>query len=215
MTQPAKFLVRAALSGLAGLALAGAGLLATPAHAQYRSEPVFWHEGWINAGVLDGDQTPGQLAGQRSRYALNVGGSLPLTPYTLLDLEAPFYGQKFDAPPSLAASDDLVSVKTRGVAVGLRQVAPVGPLEVYAGLGAGWYESALTASRGATTEDEFVDYGAGFHVAAGLIVPLARGVAIGVESRRLWLDADFGTATRGIVDLGGRIVTVSLRFRAR
>lgn len=213
MTEPAKFLVRAVLTGLA---VAGTGFPAAPAYAQYRGEPVFWHEGWISAGALDAaNHAPGQLDGQRSRYVIGVGGSLPIAPYTLLDLEAPFYGQKFDAPPSLAATDDLVSVKTRGVAVGLRQVAPIGPLEVYAGLGAGWYESALTASRGAALEDEFVDYGAGFHVAAGLILPLARGVAISVESRRLWLDADFGTATRGIVDLGGRIVTVSLRFRAR
>lgn len=202
----------AGVAVILGLVLAAA---ATPASAQYsRQSP--WYEGWLAGGrieaVNDGAASAG-LAGQQSRYAFGVGGALRLTDYTLLDFELPFYGQKFDAPLGLATPDDLVSVKTRGIAFALRQVAPLGPLEVFMGVGAGWYESALNARRNADEDEEFVDTGPGYQVSAGINLVLDRQFALGVEARRLWLDADFGPATRGLADIGGRQFLLTLRFR--
>lgn len=207
VAKPATCAVRLALTALA--------IVATPASAQYdRYSP--WHEGWLSGGRIEAiadRAVSGGLSGQQSRYAFGVGGAVRLADYTLLDFELPFYGQKFDAPPGLATPDDLVSVKTRGIAFALRQVAPVGPLEVFMGVGAGWYESALTARRSADEEDEFVDTGPGYHVSAGINLVLDRQFAVGIEARRFWLDADFGPATRGLTDIGGRQFMLNLRFR--
>lgn len=197
------------------LAMAALGVPPAPAHAQYAPYSP-WHEGWLAGGRTDavGDTTAsGRLTGQQSRYAFAVGGAMRLAEYTLLDFELPFYGKKFDVPPSLASSDDLLSVKTRGIAFALRQVAPLGPFEVFMGLGVGWYESALTARRSADEDEEFVDTGPGYQVSAGVNLVLDRQFALGLEARRLWLDADFGPATQGLADIGGRQVLLTLRFR--
>lgn len=203
---------RTATSCAAAVALLA---LSVPACAQYAHYSP-WYEGWLSGGrtaAADSGTDAGGLAGQRSRYAFGVGGALRLAEYTLFDFELPFYGQKFAVPQGLATPDDLVSVKTRGIAFALRQVAPLGPLEVFMGVGAGWYESALTARRDVEEEDEFVDTGPGYQVSAGINLVLDRQFALGVEARRLWLDADFGPATRGLTDIGGRQVFLTLRFR--
>lgn len=202
----------------AALAVGLFAALPLAAQAQWERRS-FWHEGWVAGGRLDAVSDPGpgidSLRDQRSRYAFAVGGAVRIGPYTLLDLEAPFIGQKFATPPGLATADDLVSVKTRGVAAGFRQIAPVGPFELYAGLGVGWYESVLSAADGSGHEDEFVDASAGGHVSAGINLALGPYVAVGLEARRLWLEADFGTATAGLVEIGGRQVLFTLRFRER
>lgn len=201
----------------AATVLSAVALAAVPAtaNAQYASYSP-WYEGWLAGGridAMDAGTAGSTLTGQQSRYAFGVGGAMRLAEYTLLDFELPFHGQKFDAPPSLSSSDDLVSVKTRGVAFALRQVAPLGPIEVFMGLGVGWYESALTARRTAVEDDEFIDTGPGYQVSAGINLVLDRQFAVGLEARRLWLDADFGPATQGLDDIGGRQVMLTLRFR--
>lgn len=205
------------LRTLAATALSTIGLAAVPATANAQYAPYSpWYEGWLAGGRINaiGDAAAdGNLTGQQSRYAFGVGGAMRLAEYTLLDFELPFYGQKFDVPPTLASTDDLVSVKTRGIAFALRQVAPLGPLDVFMGLGAGWYESALTARRSADEDEEFVDTGPGYQVSAGINLVLDRQFAVGLEARRLWLDADFGPATQGLADIGGRQVLLTLRFR--
>lgn len=205
------------LRTLAAAALSVIALVAVPATANAQYAPYSpWYEGWLAGGridAMDATTTSGRLTGQQSRYAFAVGGAMRLAEYTLLDFELPFYGQKFDVPPSLVSTDDLVSVKTRGVAFALRQVAPLGPLEVFMGLGAGWYESALTARRSTDEDEELLDTGPGYQVSAGINLVLDRQFAVGLEARRLWLDADFGPATQGLADIGGRQVMLTLRFR--
>ena len=212
--QPDRRLRQLTAGGLSAIAIFLAGAPST-ACAQYaRYSP--WHEGWFAGGRIDavGDTTASdRLTGQLSRYAFGIGGAMRLAEYTLLDFELPLYGQKFDVPPALASTDDLVSVKTHGIAFALRQVAPLGPIEVFMGLGAGWYESALRARSSADEADEYVDTGPGYQVSAGINLVLDRQFAVGLEARRLWLDADFGPATQGLADIGGRQVMLTLRFR--
>lgn len=204
-------------------ALAATLLAALPATAQ----PGPWASPrgqfvWSGAlGGFTGEDNPGKLANQKSDYAGYGGFAWRPHPNFALEAEIPFHGQRYDTPASIGAPpagrvDGRVNVDTIGISVGPKLIVPLGRVDLFAGAGVGWYSSRFTAtgtSFGLPAEYSDTDRDMGTNVKAGLDFYITRSISIGLEYRRLWLDADFGTASNGKIAIGGHQYLLGVRGR--
>ncbi|MEW6646106.1 MAG: hypothetical protein AB1450_02775 [Pseudomonadota bacterium] len=112
--------------------------------------------------------------------------------------------------------DDTMMLTTVGVAGTLAQAYSTAAVDLYAGGSAGLYYANMRA-HGSTlgfpgTHDER-DTGLGFSLFAGLEFPLGSESHLGLEVRRLFLDADFGPLSNGEMAIGGTAVLLSYRSK--
>lgn len=219
--------MRSALRGLAAvlvgstLALSAAGVHAQgqwPGQAPGGRGLFIWSAG---IGGFSGENNPGKLNNQSSDYFAFGGFGWQPHPNFVLEVEMPFFGQRYDTPANIVAPpagtvDGRVEVNTFGLSVGPKFVAPLGRVELFVGGGYGVYRSRFRAtgtSFGFPAELTRDDTGGGGHVKAGLDFYLTRSISLGLEYRRLWLEADFGSASRGAIDIGGNFYYVTVRGR--
>lgn len=109
---------------------------------------------------------------------------------------------------------DTMTLTTVGVVGTLAQTYAVAAVDLYAGGGAGLYYANMRA-HGSTfgfpgTHDEH-DIGLGFTLFAGLEFPVGTQSHLGLEVRRLFLDADFGPLSNGEMSIGGTSIMLSYR----
>lgn len=211
---------RGARAALVALAACAAAIGVVPeAAAQLRAPDrgVFvWSAG---IGGFSGENNPGKLNNQSSEYFAFGGFGWRPHPNFVLEAELPFFGQRYDTPANIVAPpagtvDGRVTINTFGLALGGRFIVPLGRVELSVGGGGGVYRSRFRAtgtSFGLPAELTRDDNGTGAHVKAGLDFYLTRNVSLGVEYRRLWLESDFGSVSRGSVDLGGNFYYVTVR----
>lgn len=178
-----------------------------------------WYGG-IGAGVFEPKESPGQLTNGDGEGALMFDLGYRKSRYLRFELDATFAEQDVDTPAGVTAGlfsavrprSDLTTVGLGGlVKVGY----PVGPIEPYAGLGAGIYFSQLTVSGsllGESKTHEEDDTGLGQQLLAGMDVHMNDHLSIGAEFRRVYLKAGFGALTNGKVDVGGDSVLLTVRW---
>ena len=68
-------------------------------------------------------------------------------------------------------------------------------------------------SFGVAVEREEADSDLGLHLEAGAFLALSPSTGLGLEVRRLWLRGDFNGVTNGRADIGGRFISLGLRYR--
>lgn len=107
-----------------------------------------------------------------------------------------------------------VELSSVPVTVSVKAVAPVDPVELYAGAGIGAYfnEAELTVPG---FSDSSTDTSFGFHVVGGATADLTQSVFCGIELKYLWTEASFDVAGFGAVDneLDGFTATAGLGLR--
>ena len=153
------------------------------------------------AGAFN-EKTNAQLANLNGQFGLAIGAGYRLTPHVALEIEGLFASQRVDTPstiPGLAlgTADGRANVYTRGIGGLVKFILPLDRLELYVGGGLGIYNTTLWTD-------------VGFQAMAGADFFISRHVSVGVEYRRLKLDAVLGTLVPG-VDLGGDFLFATVR----
>jgi opacity protein-like surface antigen len=120
----------------------------------------------------------------------------------------------FTPPPTLfATSSGRASIETLGLAGNIRLLYPLGRFEPYVGAGIGLYHTELKIDQGflagSVTRS---DTGPGVQLLAGVEHVFGEGGnVVGLQYRRLKLDASLGPEIVGKVDAGGDFVFIMFR----
>ena len=176
---------------------------------------------WYLSGGLGGfaEESNSQLANQDGDFGFSVSGGYRLTPHIALEVDALLAHQDFDTPatipaPFLGSVDSRADLYSNGIGVLVKFILPLNRVELYAGAGLGAYVSTLRVEgtvlgAPSTIEDDDTDIGYQALVGADLFV--SRYVSVGLEYRRLELEASFGALIPGNVDMGGDLFLATVR----
>lgn len=199
-------------------------LAAIPLEALAQSSGMFAPERvgrWYLSGGLGGfsEESNSQLANQDGDFGFSVSGGYRLTPYIALEVDALLAHQDFDTPttipaPFMGSVDSRADLYSNGIGVLVKFILPLNRVELYAGVGLGAYVSTLRVEgtvlgAPAVVEDDDTDIG--YHALVGADFFVSRHVSLGLEYRRLKLDASFGALIPGNVDTGGDLFLATVR----
>lgn len=195
-------------------------MLLTPVRAE-DARPVpreaYWY---ISAGDFDGEETTGQLENEGRSFGFVAG--IGVRPWQYFALEAEFagYTAKYNSPPLPVSPgvsiDSRMRVTSAGVVGNAKAFYEFGRATVYAGAGLGIFgaQAELTGTLfGFTADRTEEDTEIGYQLIAGGDVAIAERSRLGIEYRRLYLEADFGDLSRGKADIGGDYFALTFRQR--
>lgn len=109
---------------------------------------------------------------------------------------------------------DTMTLTSAGLAGTVALGQAVGAFEVYGGVGAGLYLSTMRlhgSTLGFPGSHDERDSGFGFSIFAGMSLQTGTQTRLGIELRRLELDADFGLLSSGNMPIGGNFVLLTYR----
>lgn len=199
-------------------------LAATPLEALAQSSGMFAPERvgrWYLSGGLGGfvEESNSQLANQDGDVGFAVSGGYRLTPHLALEVDALLAHQEFDTPttipaPFMGSVDSRADLYSSGIGVLAKFILPLNRVELYAGVGLGAYVSTLRVegtALGASAAIEDDDTDIGYQALVGADFFVSRHVSVGLEYRRLKLDANFGALIPGNVNMGGDLFLATVR----
>lgn len=170
-------------------------------------------------------QADRQLTEQDGHWSIAAGLQWRTSRHLAFDLAVIDTGQEAQMPqversgPGASGARQRENINVIGIAGTLKLLYPIGSFEPYAGAGVGLY-GAEVSDYGALAHfilpSEFAkrrDSRAGFHYVLGMDYSLSPGAALGVEYRRLELEANFGPEFGGTTKIGGGIVVIAIRAR--
>ncbi len=176
---------------------------------------------WYVSGAVGAfnEETNSQLVNQDDQFGLAIGGGYRLTPHVALEIDGLFASQRIDTPATIPASalgtpDSRASLYSGGIGGLVKFILPLDRVELYVGGGLGIYTTTLLVEgdlQGAHTELTENDTDAGFLAVAGADFFVSRRVSVGLEYRRLKLDANFGALIPGDLDMGGDFLFATVR----
>jgi opacity protein-like surface antigen len=194
-----------------------------PIHAQARVN-MFEPERvghWYLSGALGAydEETNSQLVNQDGQFGLTISGGYRLTPYVALEIDGLFASQRIDTPSTIPGSalgtpDGRASLYSGGIGGLVKLILPLDRIELYVGGGIGVYATTLLVEGsllGAHTELTEDDTDVGFQAVAGADFFVARRISVGLEYRRLKLDANLGAIVPGDLDMGGDFLFATVR----
>lgn len=196
-----------------------ASLLLSTAVAAEDARPgvgeLYWY---VSVGGFNGDETAGQLENEDSSGALMAGIGVRPWRHVALEAEIAGFAAEYDrpplSPPPGATFDSRMTVSSGGIAGNAKLLFELAGASVYAGAGIGLYgseaelEGTLLGFDAVRVED---DSGFGYQLMAGAAVAVGKRSHLGLEYRRLELEADFGELSGGEVDVGGDYVGLTFR----
>ena len=139
--------------------------------------------------------TGAEIVDQHNQYGLAIGAGYRLKPHLGLEIDGLFVSQHLELDTALGSTDGRANVS--GVGGLVKLIVPLRRIELYVGGGLGIYSTALWSD-------------VGFQAVAGVDFFPSRHVSVGLEYRRLKLDAFLGSLIPGF-DLGGDLVFATLR----
>ncbi len=172
---------------------------------------------YLSAGAFNPHENS-QLRDPNGHYGFALGFGSRHSRHFAWDIE--FFGAEqrvdrpFTPPPTLiATSASRASIETLGLAGNVRLLYPLGRFEPYVGAGIGLYRTELEIAQGfffnPVTRS---DTGMGLQLLAGVEYLFGEGGgALGIQYRRLKLDANLGPEIVGNVDVGGDFVFIVFR----
>lgn len=180
---------------------------AAPATGASRRAPSWY----LYGGRFEPEDEDRRLEHPGSSFTFGIGVAARPLEHLLVRFEIPLLYAEYDTPPSVVGDpwtviDDRVGVSSSGLALDASLIHAGADLQIYAGAGLGFYSSTLTI-RGTTfglpgsAEEDDTDWGR--HAHAGVSFRAGRRWWLGLEVRRLWLEADFGAVTPEAVEVGG------------
>lgn len=113
------------------------------------------------------------------------------------------------------------TVSVLPVTATLKGVIPVGPIELYAGGGGGyyftWFETKVKDHSGVVVgdlNDTYTSSDFGYHVVAGVDVSISSALALGVEVKRYFVKPEYDiTGRTEKIDLGGTVANAVLKLK--
>lgn len=184
------------------LVLAALAAIPMCSHAQvFEPERVgrWYLSGAAGASI---EETNSLFFDQDDKFGLAIGAGYRLTPHVALEMDWLFASQHVDTPSSipgwaLGNADDGANLYSRGIGGLVKFILPLGRVELYVGGGIGIYTTTL-----------FTDVG--FQAMAGADFFVSRRISVGLELRRLKLDAIVGALVPDL-DLGGDFLFFTVR----
>ena len=152
-----------------------------------------WH--LSGAGGSFNEETDSQIFNYSGQFGLAVGAGFRLKPHLGLEIDGLFASQRVDEDSVLRFAGERANLYGFGGLVKL--ILPLNRVELYVGGGVGLYSTTLWSD-------------VGFQGVAGLDLFVSRNVSVGLEYRRLKLDAFLGALVPGF-DLGGDFLFATVR----
>ncbi|MBC8008148.1 MAG: porin family protein [Prolixibacteraceae bacterium] len=159
---------------------------------------------WYLSGAAGAsiEETNTQFFDQDDRFGLAIGAGYRLSRHFALEIEGLFASQHVDTTSSipglaLGSADDGANLYSRGIGGLLKFILPLDRLELYVGGGVGIYSTTLLTD-------------VGFQAIAGADFFVSRRISVGLEFRRLNLDAIIGALVPEL-ELGGDFLFVTVR----
>ena len=176
---------------------------------------------WYLSGAVGAfnEETNPQLVNQDGRIGLAIAGGYRLTPYVALEIDGLFASQQIDTPSTIPGSalgtaDGRANLYSGGMGGLVKFILPLDRVELYVGGGLGIYTTTLLVEgtlMGAHTELTENDTDVGLQAVAGADFCLSRRLSVGLEYRRLKLDANLGVLVPGELDMGGDFFFATVR----
>jgi opacity protein-like surface antigen len=203
------------------IVLALVAVIPMQALAQVRMyEPERVGHWYLSGGVGAFDEEANsQLVNHKGYFGLTIGGGYRLTPHIALEIDGLFASQHIDTPATIPGSalgtpEGRSSLNSGGVGGLVKFILPLDRLELYLGGGVGVYTTTLSVQGellGAKTELTENDTNVGFQAVAGADYFFSRRISLGLEYRRLKLDANIGVLIPGDLDMGGDFLFATVR----
>lgn len=172
--------------------------------------------------LLGGSFSPesnSQFGDENGKLALGFGFGSRHSRHVAWEIELPYYYHSVNAPPlssGFLVSDGRADISTMGLAGNVKLIYPIGRFEPYIGGGIGLYFTEFYVSRsflGFPASFEADDIDIGFQLLAGFdYVYGEKGNSVGIQYRKLNLDASFGSPIPGPVKVGGSALLLSFRW---
>jgi opacity protein-like surface antigen len=165
------------------------------------------------------EKTNSQLVNQDGQFGLAISGGYRLTPHVALEIDGLYASQHIDTPltvpPSaLGSPNGRADLYSGGIGGLVKFILPLDRVELYVGGGLGIYSTTLLVKGsvlGAHAELTKSDTSVGYQAVAGADVFVTRRISMGLEYRRLKLDANLGALIPGDLDVGGDFLFVTVR----
>ena len=179
------------------LILALVALIPMCSHAQVKMfEPERVGRWYLSgaAGAFN-TETSSQLVSDDGQFGLAIGAGYRLKPHVALEIDGLFASQRVDPGSVLGFADGRANLY--GIGGLAKFILPLDRLELYVGGGLGLYSTTLWND-------------VGFQAVAGLDLFVSRRMSVGLEYRRLKLDAFLGALVPGF-DMGGDFLFATIR----
>ena len=174
---------------------------------------------YLAAGSFNPDGNS-QLRNPSGQYGLALGFGSRYSRHVAWEVEFFNHAQRvdtpFNVPPTfLATTEGRADIESHGLAGNVRLIYPVGRFEPYVGGGIGVYRTTLEIQRCFVifcSDIKKSDSDIGLQLLAGMEYHFGeRGNSVGLQYRKLKLDASFGPEVRGTVHVGGDFLLVTFR----
>jgi opacity protein-like surface antigen len=170
-----------------------------------------------------------QFQGERGGAGLMVGGGFRFSSLLSFELGALGAGYRLDTPASVSAqlpatfkdASVRTHMSTGGLNLSVKFHFTQDRVDPYFGVGVGIYSTDFrTTSEASTCQRHCADTGprvasnsadTGYHAVIGVDYHVTQKNVVGVEFRRLWLDANFGDIGLGKVKAGGSLLWLGYR----
>ena len=196
-------------------------MICIPAQAEVRMFAPERVGHWYLSGALGAfnEETNSQLVNADGQVGLAVNGGYRLTPHIALEIDGLFASQHIDTPATIPPSalgtpEGRASLYGSGLGGVVKFILPLDRVELYVGGGLGVYTTTLLVKGdllGARTELTENDTNVGFQALVGADFFVSRRISVGMEYRRLKLDANLGVLIPGDLDMGGDFFFATVR----
>ena len=176
---------------------------------------------WYLSGAVGAfsEETNPQLVNHDGRIGLAIGGGYRLTPYVALEIDVLYASQRIDTPSTIPGSalgtvDGRATLYSGGMGGLVKFILPLDRVELYVGGGLGIHTTTLSVEgtlMGAHTELTENDTDVGLQAVAGADFFVSRRLSVGLEYRRLKLNANLGALVPGDLDMGGDFLFATVR----
>ena len=169
--------------------------------------------GYLGGGVGGfWEESNTQLKNAKAQSGGFFGGGYRASPYIGLELDGLSYQQRVNTPPTVSSSIGRSRLTTSGVGGVVKFILPLDRIELFAGGGVGAYNTSLRTSRNPFRDDEENDTNIGYQGLIGADYFITPHFSVGLEYRKLKIDADLGpTIPGGKFDAGGDFLFATFR----
>lgn len=158
------------------------------------------------------EESNSQLKNAAGQFGDFISGGYRATPYIGLEIDGLSSQQRLDTPPAVSSSNGRSRLTTSGVGGVVKFILPLDRIELYAGGGAGAYNTSLRTKRNPFRDDEENDTDFGYQGLIGADYFINRHFSVGLEYRKLRVNADLGpTIPGGKFDAGGDFLFATFR----
>jgi opacity protein-like surface antigen len=168
---------------------------------------------WYIGGGLGGfnEESNAQLRNTDDQFGTFFSGGYRLTPNIALEIDGLVSSQKFDTPATIPNASSRTQLQSAGAAGVVKFVLPLNRVELYIGGGLGLYNSRLRVDASPDDIQQEDENNFGYQGLVGADIFVSRYISVGVEYRKLKLDADFGATVAGKIDAGGDFLFATVR----